>query len=689
MKHFALLMFGFVVSLGQISGQTTIISSKPARWTSPTLDSTFSQYEIFSIDTKALKESFSGKETQKRITISIAEKTWTLNAQSSGICPSGTPVQVDKTRTSIAFDPTFKGFTQQGLPFRLTINDGFVAGFLPLDNNEYFIEPLNNIDARAAAGLFVLYEKRDLIARSNKKCLVKDINQHYNTTLNNNFRVLNDCAIVELAVATDVSMYQKYSTSTTAVQNRVTSIMNLVEGLYQTSFSHKIKFTIVTWFQSTGADPWTGSTSAGNVLDSFSTWGPNGFNLNYDLGQFWTNRNFDGSTIGIAWVGGVCANKFRHHALQDFSTSDAFMRCMVAHEIGHNFDMSHNSDIMAPTVSASTTWSASSIAQINSFLPSVLGTSCLAPCSTGGGGGGTGAPPVANFSVAANDTFCINKQILFEDKSLNNPYTYKWTFEGGTPAISALSDPKVLYKNPGTYAVSLEVTNAYGTNTKTINIIAVAIPIVTFSYQINALSVAFTNTSTGPATWSWKFGDGKTSTQKNPTHTYSNNGSFNAQLSATNTCGSKTASKIVPVFAATPVAAFNLSVGSGCTPFIIQLNNISTNAQSYIWELPGAQGSSSFEKNPTVVYTSAGVFDIKLIAFNGTLSDTFLLKNAVHVKSAPNIAFNSFIYFGGLTQFKNQTTGASSLKWEFGDGSTSKDSIPLHYYLKSGTYIVK
>ena len=50
--------------------------------------------------------------------------------------------------------------------------------------------------------------------------------------------------------------------------------------------------------------------------------------------------------------------------------------------------------------------------------------------------------------------------------------------------------------------------------------------------------VAFTDTSGGtPTSWSWNFGDGSTSTSQNPSHTYTNVGSYTVSLRATNASG--------------------------------------------------------------------------------------------------------------------------------------------------------
>lgn len=78
----------------------------------------------------------------------------------------------------------------------------------------------------------------------------------------------------------------------------------------------------------------------------------------------------------------------------------------------------------------------------------------------------TNALPVANF-YASQLSSCPNTLIHFSDSSIYQPTTWNWTFQGGSPATSTLTNPNVQWTTPGTYSVSLTVTNANGTHTKT------------------------------------------------------------------------------------------------------------------------------------------------------------------------------------------------------------------------------
>ena len=103
------------------------------------------------------------------------------------------------------------------------------------------------------------------------------------------------------------------------------------------------------------------------------------------------------------------------------------------------------------------------------------------------------------------------------------------------------------------------------------------------------LNVGFTDNSTGaPTSWAWDFGDGNTSKDQNPVHTYYLAGNYTVNLTASNENG--TASKLatitvsekpVPVL---PVANFSANVTEGFAPLTVQFNDSSENATSVNWD---------------------------------------------------------------------------------------------------------
>lgn len=80
--------------------------------------------------------------------------------------------------------------------------------------------------------------------------------------------------------------------------------------------------------------------------------------------------------------------------------------------------------------------------------------------------GALSTEPFADFSI---DSYLVTSiPVSFTDASLNTS-TRTWTFEGGNPATSTDANPKVVFANPGNYAVTLEAAEGSVKVTKTMN----------------------------------------------------------------------------------------------------------------------------------------------------------------------------------------------------------------------------
>ena len=91
---------------------------------------------------------------------------------------------------------------------------------------------------------------------------------------------------------------------------------------------------------------------------------------------------------------------------------------------------------------------------------------------------------LANQTIVANfqaNTVSVPEggEVNFTDKSSGNPTSWKWTFEGGTPSTSTQQNPaNILYSNPGSYKVSLTVSDGTNSNTETKTNYIVVYPLV-------------------------------------------------------------------------------------------------------------------------------------------------------------------------------------------------------------------
>lgn len=79
---------------------------------------------------------------------------------------------------------------------------------------------------------------------------------------------------------------------------------------------------------------------------------------------------------------------------------------------------------------------------------------------------GGGTPPTAAF-MASRTTITAGENVTFTNQSTNNPTSYNWSFNGGSPANSTATNPSVTYNTAGQFAVTLTANNPYGNDTET------------------------------------------------------------------------------------------------------------------------------------------------------------------------------------------------------------------------------
>ena len=221
------------------------------------------------------------------------------------------------------------------------------------------------------------------------------------------------------------------------------------------------------------------------------------------------------------------------------------------------------------------------------------------------------AEPVAKFSYSVND-----KTVTFTNQSLNAKSFY-WTFGDGS--VTSEKSPVKKYSSAGTYMVMLKATNITKSSTYEATIsLSNPAPQAKFSYSTNGLEVTFKNQSTNAQSYSWNFGNGKTSTQKDPTITYTSAGTYSVSLVASNGDKTDTYRQSVIVSEIQPVASFSYKTEH---PLKVVLTNNSSNATSYQWNF--GDGTTSTEKNPTHRYNGKGVYKITLTAKNNSKSNTY------------------------------------------------------------------
>lgn len=307
--------------------------------------------------------------------------------------------------------------------------------------------------------------------------------------------------------------------------------------------------------------------------------------------------------------------------------------------------------------------------------------------------------PTASFTASAT-TGCFPLTVQFNSTSVANSGTLtEWFWDFGDGSTSTQENPQHTYTVAGSFTVSLKVKNSKGcfkqiSNPNFINIasgVQANFAVISTSGCTLPVNIGFNNTSsgTGTLTYEWDFGDGSTSTQTNPFHSYTNNGSYTVKLIVKNNNGcTDTIIKPSIVNVGSVNADFNFT-GHCQNSTIIFTNTSSPTPISNSWDF--GDGTTSTQANPQKIFTTAKNYQVKLIADFGTCKDTVI--KSVLIDEKPIAAFTNTPTGGCIVplsvNFTTAITGVTAYQWDFGDGGTSTQQNPTYQYLQQGSYHVK
>jgi len=197
------------------------------------------------------------------------------------------------------------------------------------------------------------------------------------------------------------------------------------------------------------------------------------------------------------------------------------------------------------------------------------------------------SPPVASFTAPSG---CVGTTINFSDTSTPSASITSWNWNFGNGSTSNQQNPTTTYNTPGTYSVSLVVGNAAGcVDTITQNITINPQPTPSFTYTNACQNSNVTFTAGG--NWSsmnWTFGDGSTSAQSNPVHTYPGTGTYTVTLTVTDSLGcTNSISQLVNINPPPTITAGpDISICQGQVATLSASGGV-----SYVWS-PGGTGNN-------------------------------------------------------------------------------------------------
>jgi gliding motility-associated-like protein len=311
--------------------------------------------------------------------------------------------------------------------------------------------------------------------------------------------------------------------------------------------------------------------------------------------------------------------------------------------------------------------------------------------------------PVASFT-ASETTICVDDCVDFTDTSIGNPVNWTWTFDGALTANSADQNPtNVCYDTPGSYTVTLLVTDALGEDSEQISLDFMVVadcsggPVAAFDASETTICagdcIDFTDASlVNPTDWFWSFpgSDTPLSSDQNPTQVcYDNPGQYNVSLIVSDGTINDNLTEVnfitVEDCISPPAVSFETENSVICVGDCIDFTNTSTGPgqSAWSWTLEGADPEASFNQNPiNVCYVTPGTYDVTLQVTNpGGVSELTLSDYITVVDTCGPIAgFNhtSIVCRGQCYSFENISIGGTDYFWQFQGATptTSTDENP-------------
>lgn len=316
--------------------------------------------------------------------------------------------------------------------------------------------------------------------------------------------------------------------------------------------------------------------------------------------------------------------------------------------------------------------------------------------------------PQVDFEIDTVNTDC-ESFTLYAESSIKGMSIYHWILkvDGVTLFASSTDEDNFQFSINKVNAelqveISLFITNFAGCNSQTIEKIlvveeeqniAVDFSVTPTLQTLPEATIFLENlTNSGPWDFLWDFGDGTTSTEQNVSeYTYLQAGTYTISLTASFGDCIVTTVKSITINPIPPIVDFGYDPAFGCAPLTVNFTNLSQFALSSSYEWEFGDGSTSNAVNPTHTYFEPGIYSVSLTASNAFNQSTTEIKSQIiEVFETPLVQFDvrpAIVFVPDNPIFtNNQSIGATSFLWDFGDGTTSTEQEPTHFYQEEGFY---
>ncbi len=361
------------------------------------LSKSFKSFSLTRLDTRSLARS---AETVQSVSFSTESRTYEFRLTPRDLRAANYKAE-DTTTAGVRSMPresvtTYKGSIggESNSRARLTIDDSKIEGYFYSYGEMFLIEPASDYSKRAAADDFVVYRMNDVLRLNTFTCrseLMERIEDGREMVRSNavSTPVPN---VLELATEADFDFVNSAGGASGA-NAKVLSILNMVEGLYET----ELNLTISVTFQHTysTADPFNGANSDALLVSFRDYWNANYPTSQYprDTAHLFTYKP-NVRAQGFAYLGVVCNNPAFAYGLSGrvdptWGWEEANF-LVTSHEIAHNIGANHSdtapncaNSLMQSQLSGSSllTFCSVSRSEVGNFVGG--NGSCLTPVRSG------------------------------------------------------------------------------------------------------------------------------------------------------------------------------------------------------------------------------------------------------------------------------------------------------------------
>lgn len=305
-------------------------------------------------------------------------------------------------------------------------------------------------------------------------------------------------------------------------------------------------------------------------------------------------------------------------------------------------------------------------------------------------------PPAAALTLTPAEG-CAPLEVGFTNESIGQYLSFEWDLaisssDQETPAAEIYQQGDSIVE----YEISLTATNYCGSDIAIDTIVVFPQPVAGFGTDYDQFcspwDTQINNTSVGlPDTYEWDFGDGTFSTEEEPgSNVYTTDDEptdYTITLVAENECGVDTFAYTITVLPNTVTSFFNTNVTEGCEPLTVEFTDFSEGGTIIAYDF--GDDNVSNEDSPTHTFTEAGTYTIFQFVNNGCSFDT--AQAQITVFETPELDFTTDVpnvCQDQPVQFINLSENVNNVEWDFGDGTTTDLTNPMHNFGSGGTFDV-